>query len=170
MITDGVFYDMPFPQRAIRGLEAYKAIRFAVGIAVHDIVNKKENRVQARQLNQFAGTPERYFDLDTEGWAVLSDVAFKVGAVFVCLLVLSVSLFIFAASFLRYTSLSRSVSSDLDTEECSDVAFQVSRICFCLWVLVKQTQIGVGSFRTKTSVIHSSVFALALLFCLNFPF
>jgi hypothetical protein len=34
LITDGVFFDSPAPQKATQGLEAYKAVRFSVGIAV----------------------------------------------------------------------------------------------------------------------------------------
>ena len=34
LMTDGRFYDMPYPEEATTGLVAYKAIRFAIGIAV----------------------------------------------------------------------------------------------------------------------------------------
>jgi hypothetical protein len=81
LVTDGVFYDMPFPEKAVTGLAAYKALRFAVGIAVADAqytygLTKEEIATQRQQLHAFVGgNKDLFFNFGAEGWGVLSQVA-----------------------------------------------------------------------------------------------
>jgi len=75
LVTDGVFYDMPFPVKATTGLEAYKAIRFALGISV-GTVSPENRKLQHDQLTAFVGSnPDRFFDLGDTGFSALQDVA-----------------------------------------------------------------------------------------------
>ncbi|KAH9254462.1 hypothetical protein BASA81_007575 [Batrachochytrium salamandrivorans] len=81
LVTDGVFYDMPFPTKATLGLEAYKALRFSVGIAVAQAGNNygltpKEIATQKTQLTAFASEPSTFLNLGELGWkALLQDVS-----------------------------------------------------------------------------------------------
>jgi hypothetical protein len=76
-----VFYDMPFPARAVTGLAAYKALRFAVGIAVAAEtfsygLTPAERAVQQQQLRTFVGGNIQLFkNLGTEGWSALPQIA-----------------------------------------------------------------------------------------------
>jgi hypothetical protein len=85
LITDGRFYDMPYPEKAVEGLEAYKALRFAVGIAVNKKdgpygLTQDEIALQKQQLLTFVGKdrPELFKDLGEEGWTVLDEVAITI--------------------------------------------------------------------------------------------
>ena len=81
LVTDGVFYDMPFPERAVTGLEAYKALRFAIGIAISKKngqygMRPEERAVQQQQLSMFVGSRKSLFkDLGGLGWSALESVA-----------------------------------------------------------------------------------------------
>jgi hypothetical protein len=81
LVTDGVFYDMPFPQQAVKGLAAYKALRFAIGIAVANDqfsygLTAEEIKVQRQQLSLFVGgNKDLFYDLDTQGWSILPSIA-----------------------------------------------------------------------------------------------
>lgn len=78
LLSDGVFYDRPFPAMATKGLAAYKALRFAVGVAINDNKNNKERKAQIADMRAFAGDDSRFYDLNTDGWNVLDDVARKI--------------------------------------------------------------------------------------------
>jgi len=81
LMTDGVFYDMPYPSHAVTGLQAYKSLRFAVGIAVAKSGNNygltpEEIIVQKQQLNEFVAPYPNFFkSLDNEGWSLINQVA-----------------------------------------------------------------------------------------------
>jgi hypothetical protein len=79
MITDGVFYDMPFPQRAVTGFEAYKIARYAIGIAVPQGeeqfgLTKLEIKIQAKHLKMFAGDSSRVYSLNGQGFSFLPQI------------------------------------------------------------------------------------------------
>ena len=82
LITDGVFYDPPHPQRAMKGLEAYAVTRYSIGIAVPSQglggygLTKEEIKLQRAQLSAFAGgDAKRVFSLNVDGFSVLQDIA-----------------------------------------------------------------------------------------------
>ncbi|KAH9260352.1 hypothetical protein BASA81_001522 [Batrachochytrium salamandrivorans] len=78
LLSDGVFYDRPSPAKATTGLAAYKAMRFSVGVAINDIKVDSVRKAQIQDMTAFAGDAARFYDLNTQGWAVLDDVAKKV--------------------------------------------------------------------------------------------
>lgn len=78
LLTDGVFYDRPSPARAVAGLAAYKAMRFSVGVAINDIKADAVRKAQIQDMLNFAGDPARFYDLNSEGWSVLEEVAKKI--------------------------------------------------------------------------------------------
>ena len=69
LISDGVWYDVPFPQKAISGLRAYSTATFAVGVAVPQGDEKfgltpAEIKLQRKQLMSFAGNnPANFFSI-----------------------------------------------------------------------------------------------------------
>ena len=77
IITDGVFYDGNAPIIATQGLEAYKVLRFSIGIAVANSTVKfgmtpKEIQIQRQQLSSFVqGNMQYYKDLGQNGWSLL---------------------------------------------------------------------------------------------------
>lgn len=81
LATDGRFYDMPYPERATTGLDAYSVLKFAVGIAIADNNNdfgltKKERIIQANQLSSFVEpNPTLFKNVGVDGWALLDEVA-----------------------------------------------------------------------------------------------
>jgi hypothetical protein len=77
-----VFYDVPYPQKATGGLEAYQVLRFAVGIAVpangttNYGMSPTELKTQKQQLKAFVGpNPSLFKSLGQTGWALLTDIA-----------------------------------------------------------------------------------------------
>jgi len=83
LMTDGVFYDTPSPGKAIEGLAAYKALRFAVGIAVANSqysygLRPEEIRVQREQLSLFVGDENQNLFKTSEGWAALPGIAKRI--------------------------------------------------------------------------------------------
>jgi hypothetical protein len=82
LITDGVFYDQPFPARATKGLEAYGVRRYAVGIAVPSSegnygLTPMEVKQQASQLTSFVGGKDHignFFSLNKDGYGLLKTI------------------------------------------------------------------------------------------------
>jgi hypothetical protein len=81
LITDAVFDDIPQPVKAVAGLEAYKALRFAIGTALSNAqfpygLTPEQAASQQHQLLDFVGgNSELSFNLDTQGWELLAQVA-----------------------------------------------------------------------------------------------
>lgn len=84
LMTDGRFYDMPFPERAVKGLQAYKSLQFAVGIAVpmgaeNHGLTPEEVEIQRKQLNTFVEPyPELLKNAGELGWALLDQIAMRI--------------------------------------------------------------------------------------------
>lgn len=81
LMTDGNFFDDPFPEIAVTGLKAYKALRFAVGIAVADSqfsygLTPDEIRQQRVQLDAFVGNGNLF--KPTDGWSALPIIAKRI--------------------------------------------------------------------------------------------
>ncbi|KAH9257760.1 hypothetical protein BASA81_004226 [Batrachochytrium salamandrivorans] len=81
LLTDGVFYDGSAPEKATEGLEAYKVLRFAVGIAIASSehaygLSVADIKTQQTQLSKFVGNqPSLFKDLGSAGYFALLDVA-----------------------------------------------------------------------------------------------
>lgn len=88
LATDGVFYDMPHPQRAIIGLKKYEVTRFSIGIAVpKDLtktygLTKEEIQLQKEQLLGFAnGIKKRTYNLNQNGFGSLTSIAGSISSI-----------------------------------------------------------------------------------------
>ena len=77
-VTDGVVYDEPAPQRAVKGLHAYDVATFSVGVAVPKGTNTQgltpaEIKEQRTQLLAFANNkPQNVFAFAEEGFDLLT--------------------------------------------------------------------------------------------------
>jgi hypothetical protein len=85
LLTDGVFYDMPYPLHAVKGLEAYQVLRFSIGISVAKAGNNygltpQEINTQHDQLLGFVGGDKSKFKDMKDGWALLSQVATEIAS------------------------------------------------------------------------------------------
>jgi len=80
LTTDGVFYDMPGPARAARGLQYFGVPLYALGIAIPKNganpggLTREEMITQREQLSALAGDTGKLFDLGSSGYNLLSSI------------------------------------------------------------------------------------------------
>jgi hypothetical protein len=77
LMTDGIYYDAPRPQRAAYGLQHFCAQTFALGLpgGEHGL-NKKETATQMAQLTSFVGgNANNVFNFGVEGYNLLGPIA-----------------------------------------------------------------------------------------------
>jgi hypothetical protein len=81
LFTDGVFYDMPRPKKAVKGLFHFGVLTYSMGISIPSAgedwgLNAAEIKKQRNQLLNFVGEDEdRLFNFGIEGLNLLDNIA-----------------------------------------------------------------------------------------------